>query len=353
MSAKPFSARSTSEPRGRRPAVAIVGTGALACLFGARLAAHARVTLLGSWKEQIERLADRGVVLEEQDGRRRRYPVAASDDPAGVGPADLVLVLVKSPATPRAADWAAELLAASSATRPGGAATGLALTLQNGLGNLELLRAAVGRERAAVGVTVQAAHLLAEGVVRHAGDGSTTLAYDERTRGAVERAAALLQRAGLPAGTIADGERLLWEKLAVSAAINPLSALLDVRNGFLVEHPEARRLLDRAAAEATAVAAAEGHDVGDAAARAAEVCRRTASNLSSMAQDRRRGAATEIDAITGAVVRAGDRHGLATPLSDLLWSRLGGPAADDETERSALAQRLGALLAAPRVGSGA
>ncbi|MDY7091701.1 MAG: 2-dehydropantoate 2-reductase [Acidobacteriota bacterium] len=326
--------------------VAVVGTGALACLFGGHLQPHVPVTLVGTWREQLQRLQRDGVVLEELDGTRHSYPVGVADDPAAVAPADLVLVLVKSPATHRAAAWARILLGPELPTEEPTAngAGGLALSLQNGWGNLELLEGAVGARRAAVGTTEHGARFIAPGVVRHAGAGTTALARRPATAGKLEAAARLLEQAGFEPTLTDDGVSLLWGKLVVNAAINPLTALLDVPNGFLVQDPRARRLLDRAAAEAAAVARAAGArlpflkppnaSLDTAGERAAEVCRRTAANLSSMLQDHRRGAVTEVDTITGAVVREGRRRGVATPFNALLWSLLGGPPVDDENQRA-------------------
>jgi 2-dehydropantoate 2-reductase len=332
--------------------VAVVGTGALACLFGGHLQPHARVTLLGTWREQLERLGRDGIVLEELDGARHSYPVAVADDPKSVAPADLVLVLVKSPATHRAAAWARVLLGPqpqqhrdaegeAEASDDGG----LALTLQNGWGNLEILEGSVGIHRAALGTTEHGAGFIAPGVVRHAGAGTTALARRPATAGKLEAAARLLARAGFEPTVTDDGVSLVWGKLVVNAAINPLTALLEVPNGFLVQDPRARKLLDRAAAEAAAVAravgarlpfldaAGAGAEENPAGERAAQVCRRTAGNLSSMLQDRRRGAVTEVDTITGAVVREGRRRGVETPFNALLWSLLGGPPIEEDSQR--------------------
>jgi len=114
---------------------------------------------------------------------------------------------------------------------------------------------------------------------------------------------------------------LLWSKLVINAAINPLTALLRVPNGELLARPSAQSLMDAAAREAAAVARALGRRLtfSDPVAAAQAVAQRTAVNHSSMFQDVQRGAPTEIDAICGAIVAAGEGCGVATPVNRTLW----------------------------------
>ena len=131
----------------------------------------------------------------------------------------------------------------------------------------------------------------------------------------------MLRGAGLEVHVVEDAAALIWNKLIVSAAINPLTALLRVRNGELLEMPSARRLMGELACEAAAVAESSGVRVQDPGpVRSAEgVAQRTANNLSSMLQDVLRGAPTEVDAINGAIVRKGDALGIATPVNRAVW----------------------------------
>jgi 2-dehydropantoate 2-reductase len=291
--------------------VTVLGTGAMACFFGARLAQAglARVTLAGTWPAARAALARDGVRVLADDGAWS-VPVAVVDRAGPLAPADLVLVLVKSHQTAAVAPHAARARAPS----------GLVLTLQNGLGQREVLAAVVGAAHVAVGVTAVGATLVAPGIVRPAGMGGTVLGRTADTADRVGLAAELFTAAGLPA-TVTDAiERLLWRKLAVNAAINALTALAGVPNGALLADPRWAADLDAAAREVGAVAAAAGIDLGaDPAELAREVARATATNRSSMLQDLDRGAPTEVDAIQGAVVRTGRRLGVPTPVNEWLW----------------------------------
>ncbi len=289
------------------PAILIVGTGALACLFAARLTdSGVTVTMLGSWPDGLAALQADGVRLASSSGEKR-FAVRATADPAqcrGIGHA---LVLVKAWQTERAAAQLAACLPAD----------GLALSLQNGWGNREALSAALGAERVALGVTTGGATLLGPGHVRPGGEGTITLGRHLR----IGPLAGLLSEAGFDVGISDNLDGVLWAKLLVNAAINPLTALLRVPNGDLLQRPPARNLMAQAALESAAVADALGLSlpIDDPVAAVEAVARRTAANHSSMLQDIRRGPATEIDAISGAIVRASETLAVPTPVNRTLW----------------------------------
>ena len=274
--------------------------------MGARLSrAGHDVTLAGTWPAALDAIETGGLRVEDEAGGfrapARTFCLSARSEPPA---AQFVIVLVKAHRT------ASVAAAAAAASRDG-----ILVTLQNGLGNREALEAAAGPGRAVVGVTTAGATLLGPGQVR--GYIAETLlgeAPDDRAA----RVADLLRSADLPARLTPDIDRLLWSKLAVNCAINPLTALHRVPNGALLERPEWREIMAAAAREVHSVAAALGIVVDEPAERALAVARVTAANHSSMLQDLERGAPTEIDAICGAVVREGIRLGVPTPVNAAL-----------------------------------
>jgi len=288
--------------------ILIVGTGALGTLFASRLSlAGANVTLLGTWKNAIQALNREGARLVQPDGSSLRGLVRATDDPAECGPADLALVLVKAWQTARAARQLEQCLPEH----------GLALTLQNGLGNREILADCLGAQRVVQGVTTTGATLLGPGLARVGGEGLISLEAHARS----QAVAGLLRTAGFRVELVGDANALLWGKLVVNAAINPLTALLRVSNGALLERPAARLVMAALARETAAVASALGIGLpfADPVSAVEDVARRTAANRSSMFQDIKRGAPTEIDAICGAVVRAGQTRGVDAPVNWTMW----------------------------------
>jgi 2-dehydropantoate 2-reductase len=288
------------------PSVLIAGSGAMACLFGARLSSVAGVTMLGTWPEGVAALQRSGIRLEA-GGMETAHSVRVVTNPRDCRGATFALVLVKSWQTERTAGMLEECLA------PGG----VALTLQNGLGNLEALRARLGEERSALGVTTMGATLVGPGRVRVGGSGPTYVAAHPR----LEAPLALLRQAGLEVELENDMPSVQWGKLAVNAGINPLSALLGVPNGALVEDEQARAVMGEAARETALVASTLGIRLPyrDATAQAEDVARRTAANRSSMLPDISRGAPTEVDAINGAVADAGERLRVPVPVNRTLW----------------------------------
>src|SRR5574340_585335 len=288
--------------------VLIVGTGALATLFAARLGrSGTSVTMLGTWSEAIRALNIEGARLVDVNGQQVRVPVLATDDPRECMGARFVLVLVKSWQTERAAAQLQSCLAQD----------GLVLTFQNGLGAREILAERLGNARVALGSTTSGATLLGPGLARAGGEGKISIEGHDRL-GPLQRA---MLRAEFQVELVPDARVLIWSKLIINSAINPLTAILRVPNGQLLARPAARRLLHALARETAAVAQAEHIELAapDAAELAENVARRTAANHSSMFQDVQRGAPTEIDAICGAVTRVGLRHSVPTPLNMACW----------------------------------
>ncbi len=210
-------------------AILIVGTGAMACLFAARLAQRGvRVTMLGTWQQGLAALRENGVRLVDGRGREQVFPVHVTMKPMDCTPSPLALVLVKSWQTGRAAEQLAGCLAPN----------GLALTLQNGLGNLEILANRLGPDRVALGTTTSGATLLGPGLVRAGGEGEISLEADFRLDAAIR----MLEFAKFKVKTVANLDALVWGKLAINAAINPLSALLRRPERRAVVSPEPRAI---------------------------------------------------------------------------------------------------------------
>jgi 2-dehydropantoate 2-reductase len=291
--------------------VSIVGSGALGSLFAAHLESQISLAMLSNWPQQIDAIRSNGLVCMHHHGSSTIHRFQITNNPRDLEPVDLALVLVKSYQTARAGYILEQILAAD----------GLVITLQNGLGNFELLQSALGFGRVVQGVTAQGATMLEPGIVRHAGTGPTYIATMAGKREPIAQYIDLMNRSGLPAEETDDVRALQWGKLAINAGINALTAILRVRNGILASHETARKVMSAAAEETSAVA----RDLGiampyeNASQRVIEVAEATADNQSSMLQDILRGAPTEINAINGAVAEFGRKIGIATPINDELW----------------------------------
>jgi 2-dehydropantoate 2-reductase len=310
MSGRSFSRQKQEQVKNKK--ILIAGTGALATLFAARLSAvGVDVTLLGTWREALEAFNTRGAQVEGE----QPYPVHATSDPLDCTPARLALVLVKSWQTERAARQLADCLAAD----------GLAVSLQNGLGNTAVLARilhrvqdeVLGMPRVTAGITTLGATLSAPGVVCLAGAGPVWLEAAPRLSPLVD----ILQAGGFPVEVVEDIRPRVWGKLVVNAAINPLTAILRLKNGELLTDPHARTLMGMLAREAARVAEAHGVALPfHGPERAAEeVAERTGDNLSSMLRDVLRGVPTEVDVINGAIVRMGEERNVEVSVNRLVW----------------------------------
>ncbi|NIA16178.1 MAG: 2-dehydropantoate 2-reductase [Nitrospiraceae bacterium] len=280
--------------------VAVVGPGAMGCLFAARLAQSGVQTTLVDYKpDRAARLQESGITVDTADGSFVAKPTVTTRVPADH---DLIIVLTKSYSVD-SLQFPAEIPV---------------LALQNGLNAVDALCAQIGSARLLAGVTCEAANLVGEGHTHHSGSGET--ACGSWTSCPVESAVAVLQKAGFEVvATEAPGQKI-WEKAIISAAINPLTALLGVPNGKLVEMREARQLMRDLVVEATKVAATEGYRFDfSLVERAEDVCRQTAENISSMLQDVRARRQTEIEAISGEILRRAQFASLPTPRTRVVW----------------------------------
>ncbi|MGB3716326.1 MAG: ketopantoate reductase family protein [Candidatus Promineifilaceae bacterium] len=291
--------------------VAVIGTGAMGSLFAAQLSSNAAVTIVGSWKNQLSAIEESGLFLTDLEGNQTNHALAVGEYDSVEGPYQYAIILVKGWQTVRAAETVREILAPD----------GLAVTLQNGLGHFEILAALVGESHSAIGVTSEGAMIVGPGRTQHTGIGITHLGTSPATEKRLEKMARLLQRSGFETRLTADLDGLVWGKLAINSGINPLTALLQVRNGFLSTDVIARSLMCQAAEETAAVAKVQGIRLPyvNASEMIIDVAEATAANRSSMAQDIARGAPTEIESINGKVVHIAAEHGLEVTVNRVLY----------------------------------
>lgn len=285
-------------------------------LFACALAgAGHRVSLLCRRRVQAQAIGERGLAIATPTAGLRVFRPEATADPDHIGPVDLVLVCCKSYDTAAAATSLPALMHQDT----------IVLTMQNGLGNVETLSQAAPREHVLAGVTHQGAYVSGPGRIDHAGSGETVIGQPGGPAGDQARVLAeALTAAGLPCSVSDNIRGVQWAKLLTNVAINPLTAILQVSNGGLLDLPDALIIARRAAGEGEEVACAAGVDLPDHASQLwvaiTTTVRRTADNRSSMLQDVLCGRRTEIDSINGAIVSIGARLGIPTPVNQTLTS---------------------------------
>ncbi len=300
--------RDSAVGQAQKARVLIVGCGAVGGIYAARLAQVVEVTALDVWGEHVATIARRGlhviVRTDSTTGEILAHPAAATD-PAALGePFTHVLIAVKGPDT------------RSAVRRLGPRLSGaVVLTLQNGLGNADVIAAAC-EAPVCHGVTMNAGEVAGPGEIVQKEIGGTWLGPHRATIEDARQWGTLLDRAGMSVEVLDDPRGAIWSKLIFNAAVNPLPVLTGLSLSGVYARPETYALLRTLVEEGKAVAAARGitlpsdpMDMIDAHRALGDAH----THWGSMKQDIDRGRPTEIDTLTGAVLAEASRLGIDTP----------------------------------------
>jgi 2-dehydropantoate 2-reductase len=297
--------------------ICVVGCGAVGSLFAANLSLldDVEVVAYDLSRAHVDAINANGLRLSGAGdvlGRPR-----ATRDAAEIGPCDFGIVATKAMHTEAAITATAEAFADGSVA-----------TVQNGIGNEEVLARHV--ERVIRGTTFPAGKIVEPGHVQWDVKGDTTIGPFEPSPAPfvdVERLADACTRAGLPTHAVADARGPQWRKVIFNAATNPIGALTGLTHGRMCERPDLRALVSGLVSEGKAVASVQGieldsdpEDLVDHAARP-EVAY---NHKASMLQDVEARRPTEIDYLNGGIVRFGREHGVATPLNEAIWALVKG-----------------------------
>jgi 2-dehydropantoate 2-reductase len=297
--------------------ICVVGCGAVGSLFAANLSLLEDVDVVAydlseTHVEAINasglRLSGAGDVL----GRPR-----ATTDAGEIGACDFGIVATKAMHTEGA-------IAATAASF----ADGSVATVQNGIGNEEVLARHV--ERVIRGTTFPAGKIVAPGHVQWDVKGDTTLGPFEPSPAPyaeVERLADACSRAGMPTHAVRDARGPQWRKVIFNAATNPIGALTGLTHGRVCERPDLRALVSGLVSEGKAVAAAQAIELdSDPEALVDHAARPEVGydHKASMLQDVEARRTTEIDYLNGGIVRFGRDYGVTTPLNEAIWALVKG-----------------------------
>ena len=293
------------------PKIAIVGAGAVGGYFGGLLARAGAPVLMIGRPAFVEAVKKNGLFLDTlhfQESVR----VEASTELSAAGGAGIVLFCVKTTDNSATARALAPLLAPSA----------MVLSLQNGVDNVEQIRAAASIDALPTVVYV-AASVPEPGRVKHVGRGDLVFGpRNEKT----ECLAALFSRANVPCRISDNIDGELWTKLIWNCALNAVSALGHAKYGQIAVSADARKVVEAVVEEVLAVArAANIHPPGledpkVAIAGAMKIATQMAEALSSTAQDMNRGKRTEIDSLNGYISRRGAELGVPTPINHALYA---------------------------------
>ena len=295
---------------------AIMGSGAVGGYFGGRLAeAGADVTFIARGPH-LDAMRANGLQLESPDGDALVRPVTATDDPAGVGAVDTVLVAVKT--------W--QLADAIEQMRPlvGGSTT--VLPLLNGVEASDMLAASLGKGGVLNGLCRVISQIREPGVITHVGAVPTIVPgeRDNRPSDRVQAIAVSLRSAGITVDLPDDVDAAVWMKLLFVVSLGGIGAVTRAPMGVVRSMPETRDLLEKSMHEIRAVAVGKGINLP------ADIVANTltfldglpAEGLTSLHRDVADGRRSELEAWTGAVVRLGKDAGVATPVNEFIYASL-------------------------------
>jgi len=289
--------------------ILVFGAGAIGSVLGALLSRRQDV-LLVTRGEHLDAIKSGGLTI---DGViKENFRINASDSSSLGGKYDLILVTVKAYATAEAASACKDLLDRKGAV----------LTIQNGLGNAEKLAKVFGRERVVAGVTSMAAHRVKPGTIEYVTEGLIALGTLDGDNGSIKKVEDALGFAGIKTSRSQNIVGAIWSKAIVNAAINPLTAVFDCRNGLVAENAALRAQAIKVCEDGMKVADAIGIrlEPEDVKSYTIDVAKRTAKNKSSMLMDIELKRRTEIDAICGGIIEAGRRKGVEAPTISRLYA---------------------------------
>jgi 2-dehydropantoate 2-reductase len=295
--------------------IAVIGAGGTGGLYGGLLARAGHDVSFLARGANLAALRRNGLEVRSAEFGTFRVHAPASDDPADLGQADLVLFAVKTYDLESAAPAAAQALAPD----------GGMLTLQNGLEAPDQLAPVVGAERVLIGTTALETTILEPGVIGHLSrvHAVTVSSFDGPPTAQVERTVAVLTEAGINAKVAADGRRALWEKAWVLIPMATLTTVCQSPIGPIRELPETRAMAQALVREVELIARACGYDMPELTARTLAALDQVAPSMkASMARDFERGGRTELEALTGALVRLADQKGLDIPTTRATYAIL-------------------------------
>jgi 2-dehydropantoate 2-reductase len=295
--------------------IAVIGAGGIGGLYGALLARAGNDVRFLARGAHLAAIRAHGLRIKSAEFGEFSVHGTASDDPTDLGQADLALFAIKTYDLVPAAEAARKVLGPQS----------MLLTLQNGLDAPDQVARIVGQERVLIGTTGLETYVAEPGLVVHATPFHflTVSEFDGPPTPRVEEVATILSQAGISARVAPDGRRALWEKAWFLVPIATITSLCNAPMGPIKEVRETAALIETLLSELAAVAHAYGYDLPEATHNARQIIQATGPGFtSSMARDFERGRPTELEALTGALVRLADARGVDVPATRTAYAAL-------------------------------
>lgn len=290
--------------------IAIIGAGAMGCLYACLLSKNNEVSLFDVNSETVERINCDGIKMQSPDGDEKVFGIKAEKSGSVSCPYELVILFVKDTVSEIALKQNTNLIGKES----------ILLSLQNGMGNYEIMERFTDRDRILLGTTKHNCVTVAPGTIYHSGAGVTHIGSPSGNEKAAEKICSTFSDCGIDTAVCPDVKHLLWEKLFINMTINSVTALLDCKISVMAETPFAESLIRSIVSEAVAVAGCDGEkfDSGEVTSDVINTSKILGTGKASMCQDIEHKRRTEIDFINGAVVSLGKKYGIPTPVNSAI-----------------------------------
>lgn len=291
----------------------IVGSGAMGCLFGAKLRlAGFDVTLYNRENNTIKQIEKAGIELVTTENETKVVPIPVIYNHEKLDSYDLIIILVKAFATETVLKRIKPIIKEET----------IVLSLQNGVGNLEAMEKVIPYADLGIGGTGSGASVLGPGKIAHRATGKTNIGFmKNRHPEKYKLISDMLTKAGLETSVTADVQSVIWSKLMINVAFNSLTAITRLRNGDILLPESGESLVRKLLSEALEVAKKEGiHILYDDPIEDIikigheQIARNQSSMLTDVLNERK----TEIEVINGTIVRYGKKHGIPTPYNDAM-----------------------------------
>lgn len=285
--------------------IAVLGAGAMGGLYSAYLSRCNQVTVVDVYAALVDKINAEGLEVQEPDGSSAVYHPRAAVSTQGMGPVDLIVVFVKAMFSESALNSNRDIIGPDT----------YIMTLQNGSGHEDTLGKFVTQDHIIIGTTQHNACVAGLGITRHGGSGITHMGCVTGSAGRLQKFADAFSACGLEADVSDSVQEMIWNKMFTNASVSALTGALQVPMGYIARNEYAWKLCQQLLREAVDVAAGLGmnFDYDQKVAEVKAVCENSPEGLTSIYADLRDGRRSEVDTISGSIVRAGRKTGVPTP----------------------------------------
>lgn len=288
--------------------ITVIGAGAMGGLFASKLSEKNDVTIIDLNKALIDKINSEGLKLIEKDGSEKSYYFKGATSSEGIEKQDLIILFVKAMFSKSALDSNKSIIGSNT----------YLLTMQNGMGHEELLSNYVDKDHVLLGTTQHNASVKALGENIHGGDGPSAISSLGANTEEVEEIARTLTLSNIDCKVTADVKRMIWQKIFTNISASVLTGILQQPLGYIAKDEYTWTLCTKLIEEAVEVAKADGYEFSyeEKCNDVRKVCENSPKGLTSVYADIKNGRRTEVDTISGAVLRKAKKLGIFTPYTE-------------------------------------